>query len=371
MVDLIGQHQKIRRELDEAIANVIDNASFIQGESVKAFSASLANYLKVNYVIPCANGTDALQIALMALDLPKGAEVIVPSFNYVSAAEAIALLGFVPVFCDVDPFTFTIDPADAQRLITNKTSAIVPVHLFGQCADMNKIMALATTYNLYVIEDAAQALGSTYRFNGKEYMSGTIGHIGTTSFFPSKNLGCMGDGGAIYVNDDVLAKRISSLAGHGQVQKYKYDLIGVNSRLDSLQAAILSVKLKYLQENIADRQRAGEKYDQLFSSFENLITPVKQAGSTHTYNQYTVKTNPTFRVEIIERLKEKNIPFMIYYPSPLHLQSAYQHFVKPNQVLPIAERLCTEVLSFPIHPELEVDQQEYIAQTVSDLLAVV
>lgn len=370
MVDLISQHAKIRNEIDQAIASVIDSASFIQGEMVSTFSSELAKFLNTKHVIPCANGTDAIQIALMALDLPKGSEVIVPSFNYVSAAEAVALLGFKPVFCDVDPFTFTIDPESVKALINTNTKAIIPVHLFGQCANMNKIMDLAKKYNLFVIEDNAQSLGATYTFENKNEVAGNIGHIGTTSFFPSKNLGCMGDGGAIYTNNEDFAKKIKSLAGHGQLAKYQYEYVGINSRLDTLQAAILSVKLKYLSQNIEARQTAASNYNRLFSNQEFIETPKIQENSTHTYNQYTLKINPNVRKEVMDRMKEKKIPFMVYYPSPLYQQPAYQQFVNKNQQLPISEELCNLVLSLPIHPELTVDQQSYIAETVIETLTI-
>ncbi|MBY0426648.1 MAG: DegT/DnrJ/EryC1/StrS family aminotransferase [Cytophagales bacterium] len=369
MVDLISQHEKIRSELDIEISKVINQANFINGEQVKSFAAGLSQFLGVKHVIPCANGTDALQLAIMAFNFPDGSEIIVPSFNYVSAAEAIAVLGFTPVFCDVNQETFTIDPKGVEKLVTHKTVAIIPVHLFGQCAPMDQILAIAHTHKLKVIEDNAQSLGASYTLNGKQHPAGTMGDIGTTSFFPSKNLGCMGDGGAIYTNNDELFQKISSLAGHGQIQKYQYELIGVNSRLDTLQAAILSVKLKYLSQNIADRQSAANRYHELLSNYEFIQTPKSEPLSSHTYNQFTIKVNPSLRAEIIGRLKDKNIPHMIYYPSPLHTQKAYAKFVKPNQSLLVSEKLCQEVLSLPIHPELTVDQQNFIGQTFAEILA--
>ncbi|MDX5346838.1 MAG: DegT/DnrJ/EryC1/StrS family aminotransferase, partial [Hymenobacteraceae bacterium] len=327
------------------------------------------DFLQIKHVIPCGNGTDALQIALMALDLPEGAEVIVPAFNYVATAEVIALLKLKPVFADVLPNTFTLDVASAKEKITDKTAAIMPVHLFGQCADMDAVMALAKEHDLYVIEDNAQAIGAKYiSGSGEKATAGGIGHIGTTSFFPSKNLGCMGDGGAIFTNDDALANKLQTIANHGQAKKYVFSTIGVNSRLDTLQAAILRVKLQHLGQYIESRQKAASVYDEFFKDAEHIQTPVRAPYSTHVFHQYTLKVPALLRDALKLHLQEKGIPSMVYYPIPLHLQEAYQYLGYKKGDFPVSEALCEQVLSLPMHTELSHDQQQFISETVLSFL---
>jgi dTDP-4-amino-4,6-dideoxygalactose transaminase len=352
MVDLKGQYLKIKNEIDSAVFDVIESTRFIKGPVVKRFEDHLATYLGVKHVIGCANGTDALQVAMMALELKPGDEVIVPAFTYVATAEVIALLGLTPVMVDVNVDDFNIQIEGLEDKITSKTRAIVPVHLFGQNADMDAIMALAKKYDLYVIEDAAQSIGSSYK--GKK--SGTIGHIGCTSFFPSKNLGCMGDGGALFTNDDELAAKIRMVANHGQAKQYHHTKIGVNSRLDAIQAAILDVKLKYLDDYASARQEAARKYDDLLED-SDLQIPFRNANSDHVFHQYTLKSNK--RDQIRSVLKEKGIPHNVYYPIPLYKQKAFEHFGK-NLHLENTERLCASVFSLPMHTELSSEQQEYI-----------
>jgi dTDP-4-amino-4,6-dideoxygalactose transaminase len=353
MVDLQSQYLRIKEEIDVAIAECLASAQFIQGPQVKQFQKALENYLSVKHVIPCANGTDALQIALMGLGLEPGDEVIVPSFTYVATAEVIALLRLSPVMVDVDPNTFNVTAEIIEKTITPKTKAIVPVHLFGQCADMEPIMEVASRHGLYVIEDNAQAIGADYTFkNGKKQKAGTIAHIGTTSFFPSKNLGCYGDGGALMTNDDELAAQLRMIANHGQRKKYYHDVIGVNSRLDSLQAAILNVKLQYLDEYCAARQWAAAYYDKAFSPIQGLQIPVRQHNSTHVFHQYNLQVKDGKRDALQAHLNEHGVPSMIYYPVPLYAQEAFKPFYQ-GEKLPVTERLCESVLALPIHTEMD------------------
>lgn len=352
MVDLKGQYLKIKPEIDEAVLDVIESTRFIKGPVVTDFENNLADYLGVNHVIGCANGTDALQVAMMALGLKPGDEVIVPAFTYVATAEVIALLGLTPVMVDVNLDDFNIQIDDLEDYISDKTKAIVPVHLFGQNADMESIMSLAKKHNLYVIEDAAQSIGSEYK--GKK--SGTIGHIGCTSFFPSKNLGCMGDGGAIFTNDDELGHKIRMVANHGQSKQYHHSAIGVNSRLDAIQAAILNVKLKYLDEYAEARRIAAGRYDTLLSK-SNIETPFRSKDSTHVFHQYTLKS--TDRNRYLEKLKSAKIPHNIYYPIPLYKQEAYKQG-RESLFLENTELLCKQVFSLPMHTELTEEQQVYM-----------
>jgi UDP-2-acetamido-2-deoxy-ribo-hexuluronate aminotransferase len=365
MVDLKGQYLKIKEEVDKAIHQVIDNTAFINGPAVKEFQADMEKYLNVKHVIPCANGTDALQIAMMALDLKPGDEVITADFTYVATAEVIGLLGLKPVLVDVYPDTFDINIEAIEKNITPKTKAIVPVHLFGQCADMERIMALAKKHNLHVIEDVAQAIGSVYTYtDGKKAKAGTIGTIGCTSFFPSKNLGCYGDGGALYTNDDALAARIRMIASHGQSVQYVHDVLGVNSRLDSLQAAILKIKLAKLDEYAAARNKAADFYDKAFANHPKLKTPKRMKNSTHVFHQYTLQLNGVDRTALKDFLGNKGIPAMIYYPIPLHLQKAYKDDRYKEGDFPVTEKLCASVLSLPMHTELDEDTLAYITDSV-------
>lgn len=352
MVDLKGQYLKIKEEIDSAVLDVIESTQFIKGPVVKSFEDNLAKYLGIKHVIACANGTDALQVAMMALALKPGDEVIVPAFTYVATAEVIALLGLIPVMVDVNLNDFNIDVTNIEKHITDKTKAIVPVHLFGQNADMDAIMKLAKRYNLHVIEDAAQSIGSAY----KDKKSGTIGHIGCTSFFPSKNLGCMGDGGALFTNDDDLAFKIRMIANHGQAKQYHHSKIGVNSRLDAIQAAILNVKLKYLDDYTLARQEAARRYDDLLEN-SNLRIPFRNSSSSHVFHQYTLKSDN--RAEILRKLKAKGIPHNVYYPIPLYKQEAFEPFGQ-NMHLEHTEMLCKSVFSLPMHTELTREQQEHI-----------
>lgn len=369
MVDLKGQYDKIKPEVDLAIQQVIDNVTFINGPEVKTFSANLEKYLDVKHVIPCANGTDALQIAMMALDLKAGDEVITADFTYVATAEVIALLGLKPVLVDVYPDTFDIDVSAIEKAITPKTKAIVPVHLFGQCANLEKIMAIAKKHNLLVIEDVAQAIGADYTFSdGTKKKAGTIGTIGCTSFFPSKNLGCYGDGGAMYTNNDDLANKCRMIANHGQSVQYVHDSIGVNSRLDSIQAAVLNIKLKHLDEYAAARNNAAGYYDKAFANHPKLKTPARVKNSTHVFHQYTLQLKGVDRTKLKEHLASKDIPAMIYYPIPLHLQKAYHDARYKAGDFPVTEQLCKTVLSLPMHTELEEDTLKYIADSILEFV---
>ena len=369
MVDLKGQYLKIKDDIDAAISNCITSTNFINGPEVKMFTQNLEKYLQVEKVIPCANGTDALQIAMMALDLKPGDEVIVPSFTYVATAEVIGLLNLVPVMVDVDPVTFNITAPIIEAAITDKTKAIVPVHLFGQCADMEPILALAAKYRLYVIEDTAQAIGASYRFkNGSVKKAGTMGDIGCTSFFPSKNLGCYGDGGALYTNNKELGEKINMIANHGQVKKYVHKYIGVNSRLDSIQAGILDIKLARLDEYSSARNAAADTYDRLLKDVPGIGTPVRADNSTHVFHQYTILVKDGKRDALQQSLKEKGIPSMIYYPVPLNKQEAYAEIGRISGTLPVTDDLCNSVLSLPMHTELSNAQQEFIVENIRTFL---
>jgi UDP-2-acetamido-2-deoxy-ribo-hexuluronate aminotransferase len=366
MVDLGAQYQHIKLEVDAAVAGVIDSCAFINGPEVKAFSQELADYLKVKHVIPCANGTDALQIAMMALDLKPGDEVITANFTYVATAEVIKLLGLTAVLVEVNPDTFTIDPEAIRKAITPKTKAIVPVHLYGQCADMEPILAIADQHSLYVIEDTAQAIGSTYRFSdGRTAKAGTMGTVGCTSFFPSKNLGCYGDGGAMYTNNDDLAQRLRMIANHGQRVQYIHDDIGVNSRLDSIQAAVLRIKLRHLDSYAASRNRAADHYDRAFSGNPALKVPGRAPWSDHVFHQYTLTLQGGFREALREQLQEKGIPTMIYYPLPLHHQKAYEDARFRDEDFSITLSLCKGVVSLPMHTELDDETLAYISDLVN------
>ncbi len=364
MVDLKTQYSRIKDEIDAAVMEVLASSQFIGGPKVISFRENLEKYLGVKHVIPCANGTDALQIAMMALELKPGDEVIVPAFTYVATAEVIGLLGLVPVLTDVDPETFNIRVDHVEAAITPRTKAIVPVHLFGQSADMEPIMALAKKHNLYVIEDNAQAIGADYRFSdGTSQKTGSIGHFGCTSFFPSKNLGCYGDGGALMTNDDALANAARIIANHGQTKLYYHDKIGVNSRLDALQAAILDVKLKYLDEYCNARRDAADYYDRAFKDISALKTPVRHPNSTHVFHQYTLQMPGSDREALKAHLAEQGIPSMIYYPVPLYKQKAFQGWWHGG-VLPVTEHLCESVISLPIHTELTKETLEKITGAV-------
>ena len=361
MVDLKTQYEKIGTEIDNAIKSVLQSTAFIKGPDVKLFEEEMQAYMGVKHVISCANGTDALRIAMMVLDLNPGDEVITTDFTFVATAEAAALLGLKIVFVDPDPGTYNISVNAIKKAITRKTRLIVPVHLFGQCADMESIMDLARTHNLYVIEDAAQATGAEYYFkNGVSARAGTIGHIGTTSFFPSKNLGCCGDGGALYTNDDEYAVKLRSIANHGMKIRYSYSDIGVNSRLDTIQAAILRVKLKYLTRFNEARKSVADLYDEAFSGCHYIITPQRVSYSSHIFHQYTVKIKNGKRDELKSYLESRQIPAMIYYPGPLHMQEAYRPLGYKADDFPVTSSLCSEVLSFPMHPEMEQEQLNYI-----------
>ena len=365
MVDLKGQYQKIKTEVDASMNEVISSTSFINGPAVKEFQSDFETYLNIKHVIPCANGTDALQIAMMALDLKQGDEVITANFTYVATAEVIGLLGLSPVLVDVNQDTFNIDIESIERNITSKTKAIVPVHLFGQCADMERIMAIAKKHNLYVIEDTAQAIGADYSFSdGRNFKAGTIGTIGCTSFFPSKNLGCFGDGGAIFTNNDELAKKIRMIAHHGQSVQYVHEVLGVNSRLDSIQAAILKIKLKHLDEYALSRNKVAEFYDKAFSNHSKIIIPSRSKNSTHVFHQYTLQIIGYDRSELREKLTEHGIPAMIYYPIPLHKQNAYKNERFKTNDFPITQKLCDTVLSLPMHTELDEETLNYITNTL-------
>jgi len=369
MVDLKGQYQKIKTEVDAAMNEVISSTSFINGPAVKEFQSNFETYLNIKHVIPCANGTDALQIAMMALDLKQGDEVITANFTYVATAEVIGLLGLSLVLVDVNQDTFNIDIESIERNITSKTKAIVPVHLFGQCADMERIMAIAKKHNLYVIEDTAQAIGADYSFSdGRNFKAGTIGTIGCTSFFPSKNLGCFGDGGAIFTNNDELAKKIRMIAHHGQSVQYVHEVLGVNSRLDSIQAAILKIKLKHLDEYALSRNKVAEFYDKAFSNHSKIKIPSRSKNSTHVFHQYTLQIIGYDRTELREKLTEHGIPAMIYYPIPLHKQNAYKNERFKTNDFPITQKLCDTVLSLPMHTELDEETLNYITNTLLTII---
>ena len=367
MVDLVSQYHHIKEEIDTSLTNCIEAAAFINGPAVKEFQKNLESYLGVKHVIPCANGTDALQIAMMVLGLKRGDEVIVPSFTYVATAEVIALLGLKPIMVDADPDTFNITADIIEKAITPKTKVIAPVHLFGQSADMDAIMAIAEKHKLWVIEDNAQAIGADYTSRDKtQRKAGTIGHIGCTSFFPSKNLGCYGDGGALMTNDDTLAETIRMIANHGQKKKYYHSVVGVNSRLDTLQAVVLDIKLRHLDNYCSARRRVADYYDNVFKDILGLQTPVRSSNSTHVFHQYTLQVKNNKRASLQAFLQDKGIPSMIYYPLPLYKQDAFKKYVKKGFNLPVTEALCTEVLSLPIHTEMNEDTLKYITESVKN-----
>jgi len=365
MVDLKGQYEKIKDDINAAIFKVIENTAFIQGPDVKILEERLQGYLGSKRVVTCANGTDALQIALMALDLKAGDEVIVPSFTYVATAEVIGLLGLVPVMVDVDPNTFNITPDKVAAAITDKTKAIVPVHIFGQCVDMEPIMDLVVGTDIKIIEDTAQAIGSLYTFsNGTKKSAGTMGDIGCTSFFPSKNLGCYGDGGALYTDDQELGATLKMIANHGQRQKYFHEVLGVNSRLDTLQAAVLNVKLTHLDRYSEARNKAASFYDAQLKEIEGLVTPVRAKNSTHVFHQYTLRVTNGRRDELQQYLKKSNIPTMVYYPVPLFEQQAFQGIGRCSGNQDVTKMLCQQVLSLPMHTELDNATLEYIVKHI-------
>jgi len=364
MVDLQSQYYKIKSEVDNAVLNVMDSAAFINGPEVKSFQADLENYLDVKHVIPCANGTDALQIALMALDLQEGDEVITADFTFAATVEVIHLLKLKSVLVDVDYDTFTIDTEAIKKAITPKTKAIIPVHIFGQCSNMEEILKIAKEHNLYVIEDNAQAIGSDLIFSdGTEKKSGTMGTIGTTSFFPSKNLGCYGDGGAIFTSDDELAHRLRGIVNHGMYERYYHDEVGVNSRLDSIQAAVLRKKLPNLDSYNEARRKAADYYDEAFAGNDNILTPKRADYSTHVFHQYTLRITNGKRNELQKYLTEKEIPAMIYYPVALRKQKAYYQESDPADFVN-TDKLLDEVISLPMHTELDEEQLKYITDSV-------
>ncbi len=368
MVDLNSQYIKIQKEVDQAIQEVVHSSSFINGTVVKEFSSSLANYLSVANVIPCGNGTDALQIALMALGLKKGDEVICPDFTFVATAEVAALLGLKTILVDVDPKTFMLCVESIEKAITPNTKAIIPVHLFGQCAPMEEILLLAKKNNLFVVEDAAQAIGAEYTFSdGSIAKAGTMGNIGTTSFFPSKNLGCFGDGGAIFTNDDSLALKCKSITNHGMNTQYSYECVGVNSRLDSIQAAVLNIKLSYLDSYNASRLKAANYYDTAFADCEFLVIPYRSEQSTHVFHQYTLKLDSKInREELISYMNNKGIPVKVYYPKPLHSFGPYKQEMATENDFRVTNSLCSSVISLPIHTELNEEAMKYITNSLVD-----
>ena len=368
MVDLQSQYQHIQEDINRGIQAVIDSAAFIKGPAVSSFQANLEHYTGAKHVIPVGNGTDALQIALMALGLQPGDEVITPTFTFIATAEVVALLGLTPVVVDVDWDTMNISVEAVKKAITPKTKAIVPVHLFGQCADMEALMGIAKEHNLYIVEDACQAIGSVYTFSdGTQRQAATMGEIGCTSFFPSKNLGCYGDGGAIFTNDDDLAAKMRAIANHGMVVRYYHDTVGVNSRLDSIQAAVLDAKLPHLDEYIAARQAAAAYYDKAFADNPHILIPARAKNSTHVFHQYTLRLVDVDRDALREGLAQAGVPAMIYYPVPLHMQKAYQDPRYTAGDFPVAEQLAACVLSLPMHTELDEEQLTYITETVNRL----
>mgnify|MGYP003310737340 CR=1 FL=1 len=365
MVDLRGQYEKIKPEIDNAIHNVIDSCQFVKGNDVKSFESELAKYLNVKNVIACGNGTDALQVALMALGLKRGDEVITTNFTFIATVEVIALLGLTPILVDVDPKTFNIDIESVKKAITPKTKAIVPVHLFGQCANMEALLQIANDNNLFVVEDTAQGLGAEFTFsNGVKKKAGTMGNIGCTSFFPSKNLGCYGDGGALFTDDDKLAEQIRFITNHGMKVRYHHDMIGVNSRLDTIQASILRVKLPHLDEYNKARRFSASKYNKALSEISDIETPVTADFTNHIFHQYTIKVKNGKRDALKKHLDEHGIPNMVYYPIPLHKQKAFEPYVNAEQKFDISETLCNEVLSLPMHTELDDEQIERITSAI-------
>lgn len=369
MVDLKRQYAKIKPQVDAAMAEVLDSAAYINGAPVQKFTSALQDYLGIKHVIPCANGTDALQIAIMALDLQPGDEVITPSFTFIATAEVIALLQLKPVFVDVDPKTFCLDPVAVEKAITPKTKAIVPVHLYGHSADMEPLMAISRKHNIPVIEDNAQAIGGTYTFaDGTVKKTGAIAQIGCTSFFPSKNLGCYGDGGALFTNDDALAAKIRMIANHGQSQRYYHDVVGINSRLDTLQAVVLNIKLPLLDEYIRARRAVADAYDAAFANHPNITVPFRAANSYHVYHQYTLQLEGADRNALQQYLQEQGVPAMIYYPVPAHKQKMFANFGGNNFNLPITDQLTSKVISLPIHTEMDADQLNHIIHSVLSFL---
>lgn len=367
MVDVIGQYNRLKSRIDASIAEVLESGAFINGPAVKNFAADLGDYLGGEHVIPCGNGTDALQIALMALDLQPGDKVMVPAFTYVATAEVIALLSLQPVMVDVDPKTFNLTAEIVEAHMTEDIKAIVPVHLYGQCAEMEPIMHIAEKHGVYVVEDNAQAIGADYKLSdGNWVKSGTVGHIGCTSFYPSKNLGAYGDGGAIYTGDAALAKKIKMIANHGQSKKYVHDLIGCNSRLDSIQAAILNVKLKELDDFCSRRQEVADIYDAAFINVDAIDIPYRSDYSSHVFHQYTIKIKDGRRDELKAYLQDRGIPSMIYYPIPLYEQQAFSAYWNREEGLPVTEALCTQVISLPIHTEMKEEHQDYIITHVKE-----
>ena len=374
MVDTKTQYHKIKSQIDSAVINVMESTAFINGKPVGEFAVNLSSYLDVKHTIPCANGTDALQIAMMALDLQPGDEVITPSFTYIATTEVIALLRLKPVFVEVDKQTFCIDPAALEKAITPKTKAIVPVHLYGQAAPMEEIMAIAKKHGLYVIEDNAQAIGCDYRFSdGSTKKTGTVGHVGATSFYPSKNLGAFGDGGAIFTDDDQLADKMKMIANHGQSIRYYHDIVGCNSRLDTIQAAILDIKLKHIDEYIAARRKAADFYDRAFAGNKRLRIPFRAGYSHHVFHQYTVildaanDTDPAgYRDGLHRFLADNKIPSMIYYPVPGHRQKMFGQLHVASQEMPVTDWLTQRVISLPMHTEMDEEQLEHIAAKVNE-----
>ncbi len=365
MVDLKSQYAHIKNEVDQAIQNVIDTTTFINGPEVKKFSNELAKYTGAKYVITCGNGTDALQIAMMGLGFKPGQELIVPAFTYVATAEVIALLGLKPVFIDVRADTYELDVTQLESKLTSNTVGIVPVHLYGQCSNMEEILAFAKKHQLKVIEDTAQAIGAEYTFSdGRKMQAGTMGDVGTTSFFPSKNLGCYGDGGAMFTNDDDLAEKLRMIANHGQKKKYHHHIVGINSRLDTIQAAILNVKLQHLDRYCASRNQVADTYDAAFAGHGHIKIPVRSKNSTHAFHQYTVQVEGVSRDGLKEYLAEKGVPSMVYYPLSLHQQEAYKDLGFKDGDFPVSESLCLKVLSLPIHTEMKAEDQAYIIETI-------
>ena len=369
MVDLKQQYKKLKPEIDAAVLEVLESAAFINGPQVQNFATNLAAYTGSKHVIPCANGTDALQIALMALGLQPGDEVITPSFTFIATTEVIALLNLKPVFVEVDPKTFCIDPNSIQKAITPRTKAIVPVHLYGQSANMEEIMKIAVAHNLFVIEDNAQAIGCDYHFSdGTLKKTGSIGTIGTTSFFPSKNLGGYGDGGAIMTNDDALANQLKMVANHGQSRRYYHDVVGCNSRLDTIQAAVLDIKLRHLDEYIDTRRAVADAYDQAFSGLSSVTVPYRASHSRHVFHQYTLLLEGVDRNGLHEYLAKHNIPSMIYYPVPAHRQKMFEHFGSASTALPVTDWLTERVISLPMHTDMDQEQIEFITQKTLEFI---
>ncbi len=366
MVDIAGQYGRLRGSIDPAIQRVLHQGNYINGQEVKEFSDALANYLGVQHVIPCGNGTDALQAALMALDLQPGDEVITSSFSFVSTMEVIALLGLQPVLVDVDPDTFNIDPGKVLEALTPRTKVLIPVHLFGQGAAMTHLMEIARHFSLYVIEDTAQSLGTHYRVNGNSQKLGTIGHVGCTSFFPTKNLGCFGDGGACFTNDAQIAERLKMIVNHGSKKKYYNERVGMNSRLDTIQAAVLTGKLKFLDDFILRRQNAALKYFEGLSGLKGIKLPLYDSKTDHSFNQFTLRVADAKRDALKSWLFDAGIPSMIYYPVPLHLQPVYKYYNRVDYGLPVCEMLCDEVLSLPMHTELTEEQQDFIIRKIKE-----